>query len=149
MLEGILVVLVIGFSVDYTVHLSDGFKVSKEVTRFGKVKEALRDVGASIVSGAISTLGAAAIMLPANISFFSKFGAFIFLTIILSTTFSLGFYASALMCCGPVGGQGAVANLFADLIRRAERRIMKDEERFKLEREKTAELRNVHTASSL
>jgi len=74
LLEGILVVLVIGFSVDYTVHLSDSYKVSTQPTRFLKVQESLDSVGKSIMSGAVSTVGAAAIMLPANISFFSKFG---------------------------------------------------------------------------
>ncbi|GMH67833.1 hypothetical protein TL16_g04782 [Triparma laevis f. inornata] len=111
-LEGILVVLVIGFSVDYTVHLSDSYKASDEVTRFGKVKFALHSTGTSILSGAISTIGAAAIMLTANIAFFVKFGAFIFLTIVLSTLFSLGFYCALLLLCGPLGSQGRLINLY-------------------------------------
>ena len=72
LLEGILVVLVIGFSVDYTVHLSDSYKACEGVTRYEKVKFALESTGTSIVSGAISTVGAAAIMLTANIAFFVK-----------------------------------------------------------------------------
>jgi len=148
LLEGILVVLVIGFSVDYTVHLSDSYKVSSKPTRFLKVQDALDSVGDSILSGAVSTIGAAAIMLSASISFFSKFGAFIFLTIILSTTFSLGFYCCLLMIAGPIGGTGNVANLFSDLIKSAETKLLRDEEMFKKEREANAAMR-VHDSRTL
>ncbi|GMH91461.1 hypothetical protein TrVE_jg11541 [Triparma verrucosa] len=135
-LEGILVVLVIGFSVDYTVHLSDSYKASEEVTRYGKVKFALHSTGTSILSGAISTIGAALIMLTANIAFFVKFGAFIFLTIVLSTLFSLGFYCALLLVCGPLGGRGRLINLYGGWLDSAGRHM--EEERRVAEREKRA-----------
>ena len=53
LLEGILVVLVIGFSVDYTVHLSDSYKACTAPTRYEKVQFALHGTGVSILSGAI------------------------------------------------------------------------------------------------
>jgi hypothetical protein len=77
------------------VHLSDSYKACTKSTRYEKVQFALHSTGGSIVSGAISTVGAAGIMLTANIAFFKKFGAFIFLTIALSTVFSLAFYRCA------------------------------------------------------
>ncbi|KAH8061427.1 hypothetical protein JL722_4046 [Aureococcus anophagefferens] len=95
-LESILIVVVIGFSVDYTVHLADSYLSSEHDSREAKVKAALADTGASILSGAISTLGASCPMFGAQIIFFFKFAVFIFLTVALSLIFSLGFFAAAL-----------------------------------------------------
>ena len=148
LLEGILVVLVIGFSVDYTVHLSEYYHACTAPTRLEKVQFALGGCGVSIMSGAISTcdartdpsrpdpnrsepqpltnlppragtMGAAGIMLTANIAFFKKFGTFIFLTTSLSTVFSLVFYASLLLVIGPLGSQGRLVNLYAGLLKSA------------------------------
>ena len=138
LLEGILVVLVIGFSVDYTVHLSDSYKACEDVTRYGKVKFALESTGFSIISGAISTVGAAGIMLTANIAFFEKFGTFIFLTIILSTLFSLGFYAALLASFGPLGMQGRLINIYGGFLTGAKEHMEKEID--KAEREKRAKI---------
>lgn len=129
LIEGILCVLVVGFSVDYTVHLTDSYMESKCHTRYEKVhrrrsrshhyrylsvtftlpvhylyiiftlpvhylyitftlqvQDALSITGVSVVSGAISTLGASIPMLFATITFFTKFGIFMLLTIVLSLT---------------------------------------------------------------
>jgi hypothetical protein len=128
LLEGILVVLVIGFSVDYTVHLSDSYKVSKETTRYGKVREALDVTGLSILSGAVSTIGAAGIMLTANIAFFKKFGTFIFITIVLSTIFSLMFYSCLLIVFGPLGKAGRLYNLYGGFLKTASEHMEKEKE---------------------
>ena len=137
-LEGILVVLVIGFSVDYTVHLSDSYKACKLPTRYEKVQFALESTGGSILSGAVSTVGAAAIMLTANIVFFVKFGAFIFLTIVLSTLFSLGFYSALLMMVGPLGMQGRLVNFYGGWLRGAREHMEKEQRAAKAEREAAA-----------
>ena len=56
-LESIVTVLVVGFSVDYTVHLADSYLVSKGKTRQEKITDALVMMGGSILSGAFSTIG--------------------------------------------------------------------------------------------
>ncbi|KAH8095245.1 hypothetical protein JL720_2530 [Aureococcus anophagefferens] len=114
-LESILIVVVIGFSVDYTVHLADSYLSSEHDSREAKVKAALADTGASILSGAISTLGASCPMFGAQIIFFFKFAVFIFLTVALSLIFSLGFFAAALATLGPLGEQGSVAKVYTAL----------------------------------
>ena len=75
-------------------------------------------------------------MLTANIAFFVKFGAFIFLTIVLSTLFSLGFYCALLLVCGPLGGRGRLINLYGGWLDSAGRHM--EEERRVAEREKRA-----------
>jgi len=128
LLEGILVVLVIGFSVDYTVHLSDSYRACKAPTRYEKVQAALDATGASIVSGAVSTLGAGGIMLTASVAFFKKFGTFIFLTIILSCVFSLAFYACLLLKFGPLGKDGRLINLYGGFLKKAGEHMKEEEE---------------------
>lgn len=115
-LESILCVLVVGFSVDFTIHLTDTYAESFEPTRLEKVREALGTTGVSVVSGATSTLLASMPMLFATISFFSKFGAFMFLTMGLSLIFSLGFLASLLMIVGPLGTSGSLAHFYGPII---------------------------------
>mmetsp|Transcript_13990 Transcript_13990/g.17448 ORF Transcript_13990/g.17448 Transcript_13990/m.17448 type:complete len:1123 (+) Transcript_13990:72-3440(+) len=71
-IESVLIVIVVGFSVDYTVHLADSYMASKSLTREGKTLDALVHTGQSVLSGAISTLGASLPMFGAQIIFFSK-----------------------------------------------------------------------------
>ncbi|KAK7233357.1 hypothetical protein SO694_00108036 [Aureococcus anophagefferens] len=127
-LESILIVVVIGFSVDYTVHLADSYLSSEHDSREAKVKAALADTGASILSGAISTLGASCPMFGAQIIFFFKFAVFIFLTVALSLIFSLGFFAAALATLGPLGEQGSVAKVYTALEKSNTANIRKIEE---------------------
>jgi len=116
-LESVLIVIVIGFSIDFTVHLADSYGASTGATRAAKVADALTHTGASVLSGAISTLGASLPLFGAQIIFFFKFGVFIFVTIGLSLLFSLGFFAAALSVAGPLGDAGklpTVSELFVD-----------------------------------
>ena len=71
-LESILIVIVIGFSVDYTVHLADSYMQSRAIDREGKVTDALTHTGMSVLSGAISTILASIPMLFTQIIFFYK-----------------------------------------------------------------------------
>jgi predicted RND superfamily exporter protein len=58
-IESIVTVLVVGFSVDYTVHLAEAYLASKGKTRHDKVTDAVTMMGGSIISGAFSTIGGA------------------------------------------------------------------------------------------
>ena len=122
-LESVLIVIVIGFSVDYTVHLADSYGASSGLTREAKVADALTHTGASVLSGAISTLGASLPLFGAQIIFFFKFGVFIFITIGLSLLFSLGFFAAALSVAGPLGDAGALATLYKPCVVKAQAHI--------------------------
>lgn len=127
-LESILIVIVVGFSVDYTVHLADSFVGSKSHTRVEKVTDALVHTGSSVLSGAISTLGASIPMFGAQIIFFVKFGAFVFLTIFLSLIYSLGFFCALLTLVGPLGKDGMISNYYSGIIESMHKNIMELEE---------------------
>ena len=56
-----------------------------------------------MVGGAATTLGAAALMLPCQLTFFYKLGLLIFTTIFCSLVFSFGFVMPLLAAAGPSG----------------------------------------------
>ncbi|KAH8070040.1 hypothetical protein JL721_5260 [Aureococcus anophagefferens] len=126
-LESILIVIVIGFSVDYTVHLADSYMQSHAPTA-GQGHGRARHTGSSVLSGAISTIGASIPMFFAKIIFFYKFGIFILLTIALSLNFSLVFFSAVLAWVGPLGKTGEVAMLYASSVKRAQATIDEIEE---------------------
>lgn len=105
-LEAVNYVVVIGLSIDYTVHLSEAYTESHARDRQSRVIGMLEEMGVSVLSGALSTLGSVFFMLFAPIVFFVKFAAFIFATISLSCIYSLVFFPAMLAVIGPTGDFG-------------------------------------------
>lgn len=58
--ESISVVIIIGLSVDYIVHLAADYQHSAETERGKKIKQAYTEMGISIMSGTITTFGSGA-----------------------------------------------------------------------------------------
>ncbi|KAH9489233.1 hypothetical protein Btru_048812, partial [Bulinus truncatus] len=110
-IESINLSLVVGLAVDYVVHLSESYHNSPQQDRRGKVKDMLENMGVSVVSGAISTLGAAAFMIGAQIQFFLQFGIFMFCTIGFSLIYSLCLFTPMLGLIGPEGYCGSLVPL--------------------------------------
>ena len=117
--ESILVVIIVGFSCDFSIHMADSYIEHEEAGRFEKVKASLGVTGVSIISGSLSTLLATAPMLGAKIVFFSRFGQIMFLTMSLSTVFTLGPFSCILMMFGPQGHAGMMSNFYGPLLRSA------------------------------
>jgi predicted RND superfamily exporter protein len=55
--ESIAVVILLGFSVDYVIHLSADYMHSPQKSRHDKMQQAYTEMGVSITSGAITTFG--------------------------------------------------------------------------------------------
>jgi len=101
MLEAVILVMVIGMSVDYVVHMSDAYLESIHLDRFNRTRFMLGKMGMSVLSGAVTTLGASACMTPAYITFFTKFGWVILLTIAQSLVTALFFFSAQMALFGP------------------------------------------------
>ena len=114
--------LVVGLSVDYTVHLAEGYHLSPEYRRRGRAYDMLEAVGVSVVSGAITTMGAAVFMLFAQLQFFVQFGAFLFGIIGFSLLYSLVLFTTLIALCGPEGETGSILPPFRFLWRRIQGR---------------------------
>ncbi|XP_028396244.1 protein dispatched homolog 3-like [Dendronephthya gigantea] len=107
-LESLNMTLVVGLSVDYVVHLAEGYMELEGGNRLRRTKHTLGHVGISVVSGACSTLGASVVMFAGKIIFFIQFGTFIFVTIAFSTLYSLVFFSTVLALVGPEGKHGSI-----------------------------------------
>lgn len=68
--ESIAMVIIIGFSVDYVVHLATHYVHSTELTRFDRSTDSVAAMGVSIFSGAITTLGSGVFLFGGTIIFF-------------------------------------------------------------------------------
>ena len=68
--ESISLVVLIGFSVDYIVHLSADYMHSVQIRRYDKMRQAYREMGVSILSGCITTFGCGFCLFFGNFVFF-------------------------------------------------------------------------------
>jgi len=100
-IESIAIVILIGFSVDYAVHLANHYVESVYEDRFRRMEEALSSMGISIFSGAITTIGSGVFLFFATVVFFQKFALLIVGTIGFSLFFSLVFFAALSHLVGP------------------------------------------------
>ena len=100
-IESIAIVISIGFSVDYAVHLANHYVESVYEDRHRRMQEALASMGISIFSGAITTIGSGLILFLATVVFFRKFALLIVGTISFSLFFSLVFFTGINHLLGP------------------------------------------------
>jgi len=104
--ESIAVIMIIGFSVDYVVHLANSYLESNGESRMERLSFALLTMGVSVVSGAITTmLSGLMLVFPAYV-FFYKMGWIIVTTVLLALMWALIFFPSIVALAGPEGDSG-------------------------------------------
>jgi hypothetical protein len=112
--ESIAAVIVVGFSVDYTIHLGhmydhaghEGFATRTERARFAILK-----MGSTVFAGAITTAGSGAFLFPTQLVFFNKMAFLIVVTIVFSLLYSLCFFMPLLYLAGPSDNVGHFSTL--------------------------------------
>lgn len=87
--ESIAIVLLIGLSVDYVVHLSAHIVISNKKSTDEKLIESYRDIAISVTSGAITTFCCGLFLLGGKNLIFKKFAILITSTIGLSYLVSM------------------------------------------------------------
>merc|ERR1712087_332741 len=102
-IESIAATILVGLAVDYVVHVANAYMESKKTDRYSRVRNALTEMGGTVLGGAVTSLGASFFLFFCNFQFFSKFGTFMFLTIGLSFLFVFFFFVPALLIFGPQG----------------------------------------------
>ncbi|XP_052106368.1 protein dispatched homolog 1-like [Mytilus californianus] len=107
-LESINLSLIVGLSVDYVVHFAEAYRTSPFTHRKDRVKSMLEGMGLSVLSGAITTFGAAVFMLFAEIQFSYQFGIFVMCTIGTSFLFSFLLFPAFMASFGPEGDSGSI-----------------------------------------
>jgi len=107
--EAIAGIIVIGYSVDFCVHLAHMYT---EADKYGhkdrddRCQFAVRNLGTTIFAGALTTSGAGVPMFLCFFYFFFKMALLITVTIMYSLIFSIGFFMSLLWLIGPNGNVG-------------------------------------------
>ena len=106
-MESICLTILAGFCVDYIVHLAHSFMESPDrSTREARVRYSVGHMGVSVLSGALTSLGASLLLFFCTLQFFATFGTFFFGTILLAWVWANFFFIPALGTIGPEGIQG-------------------------------------------
>lgn len=104
--ECVAIVIIIGFSVDYVVHLANAYLESTAKDRDGRLSFALLTMGISVVSGAVTTFAAGFFLVFPEIVFFYKMGVLIMTTVFTSILWAMCFFTSIVALWGPEGDAG-------------------------------------------
>ena len=107
--------MVVGLTVDYVVHLAEGYTLSLRTDRLSRVQDMLDEMAVSIFFGAITTLGASMFMFIAQLSFFLQFGIFMFSTIGFSLFFSMLLFVTLMGLVGPQNNTGNIVVLVQNI----------------------------------
>ena len=110
--------VVIGFSVDYTIHLGHMFDVARSqglTTRREKFDYSIRKMGETVLAGAITTAGSTVFLLACQLTFFTAMGTLIILTVAFSLGYSLLFFMPLLRVAGPEGRVGDICHFLRGL----------------------------------
>jgi hypothetical protein len=103
--ESVALVILVGFSVDYVVHLGNSYIESAQHghcnTREQRMTFALREMGVSVLAGAITTFGSSVFLWACISVFFVKFATLMALTVSMSLVWATWFFPSIMMLIGP------------------------------------------------
>jgi len=108
-LEALVLVMVIGLSVDYVVHMADAYLEAPAEDRLERTKFMLVRMGLAVVNGGVTTIGAAGFMCACYITFFLKFGIVILATVFQSLVTALFFFSAMMALFGPQGNFGKIS----------------------------------------
>jgi predicted RND superfamily exporter protein len=110
--ESIAVVIMIGLAVDYVVHLAADYKHSVKSTRHEKIQQAYAEMGVSILSGTVTTLGCGISLFGGKLVTFQKFAVIITATISISFVSAMLLFGSLCHVVGPQGNFGDICWCF-------------------------------------
>ena len=113
--ESITIVILIGFSMDYTLHLSDAYMESPHSNRADRTRDAMTHLGISVTAGALTTLISGLFLWATILVFFQKFAFNITATVLTSFLFSVFVFPSLCLTIGPQGEVGNWTAMYSAL----------------------------------
>jgi len=127
MIESITFTIVVGLSVDYAVHL--GIAYMNQIKKHGAesaprimlVKATAAEIGSAILGGAITTTTSVLMLFFCQITFFAKFGQYVFVNIVASLLVTFTTFLVLLMVIGPKGHMGDIKYIFQYCTRKKKR----------------------------
>jgi len=111
LVQSIAVILVIGFSVDYCVHVSNAYNSApqttpQQCTREARLKFALLTNGHAIMSSATVSILASIPILASEVKIYRQIAIITSLTITSSIFYTFGLFAVVMQLCAPQGTTG-------------------------------------------
>eukprot|EP00924_Labyrinthula_sp_SR-Ha-C_P005077 snap_masked-scaffold_1-processed-gene-20.21-mRNA-1 protein AED:1.00 eAED:1.00 QI:0/-1/0/0/-1/1/1/0/1001 len=119
--EAIAIIVSIGLSVDYSVHLSVQYNsagAEGKETREERFEFAASRMGPSVITGFVTTAAAISVLLASQAAFFARLGALIIMTVIYSIAASFFFFLPMTKVLGPQGNSGKISLLLAKLFKK-------------------------------
>jgi hypothetical protein len=100
--EAVCLIVFVGFSVDYGLHVAEAYSLSTENERAAKTRDALRRTGGAVTAAAITSICSGLPLLFCTIQVFMKFGALIVSNCTLAYLYSMTFFIALISIAGPV-----------------------------------------------
>jgi len=100
-ITSICITILAGFAVDYVVHLAHAYNHSGAKSRADKFQEAFDVIGVSVLSGMVTSVLAALVLLTCSLQFFAKFGFFLIFTVIWAWIWGNCFFMCLMRLIGP------------------------------------------------
>ena len=100
--ESITIMLAVGMSIDFTIHYSVVYQLSRETTSADRTRKSIERVGSSVAAGAGTTFCAGAAVLNCSVDPYRKLGVFLVLVIVFSWVYATFFFLSLCHAIGPV-----------------------------------------------
>ena len=120
--ESIAMVVLIGLSVDYVVHLAIHYVGSVYPDRRRRTDDSLKQLGKSILSGGITTMGSGLFLFFTVTLVLKKFAVLITATILFALLFSMVFFVALLYLVGPENHTGNLKyHIFEPLYRKCKK----------------------------
>ena len=108
MIESTCLIVFIGVSVDYVVHICHHYVASINQDRVGRMNHAFKNTGKTIVGGALTSCFSGIFLFLCEADALNKFGVMLLITIGASMLTSLVFLPSILFLVGPEKDQGTI-----------------------------------------
>ena len=109
--ESVTIVIIIGFAVDYVIHLAADYTHSHAKTRNGKITQAYREMGISITSGMITTAGCGFFLFGCTLKIFTRFAVVLSSTCCIAYVGSMILFGALCHAIGPQDGFGDILKL--------------------------------------
>jgi predicted RND superfamily exporter protein len=109
--ESLSMVMMIGFSVDYVVHLSADYMHSAHKSRHDRMKQSYGEMGISIFSGSVTTFGSGVFLFGGKVILFNKFALLITVTVFFSLLSAFCLFGAIMHTFGPEEGFGDIKNI--------------------------------------
>ena len=102
--ESITIMLAVGMSVDFTIHYSVVYQLSRETTAVCRTRKLIKRVGSALAAAAGTTFCAGVALLHCSIDPCRKLGVFLMLVVVFSWVYATFFFLSLCHAFGPVKG---------------------------------------------